>query len=341
MRRGTTALTMATAVAALSFGTSVIGQVVWTENFDSYSAGSGLSGQGGWTTWDGDPAWDSTVTDAMSRSSGNSLDVSGDSDSVYMFSDQRPIDCGQWRVTAYVYTPSDMNAPNDNYFLLLNTYEHGGPYHWSTSVHFSTGTGTVFADWDNEALPLTTDAWVEVRVEIDLDNDWQQFYYGGDLLYEDVWADRIGTDGKLALEAMDLFAYGATSQFWDDISLEQTGDCPEPICLELEVDRLIAGAKSTFTITDANGSNSVVALVYGTEAGTTNVNGYAGYCASFGIKGVNQNRLICQGKLDNGTKACGQTIPGGFVGVDVLFQAAMRDTCDDQCMSEVLAGTIQ
>ena len=30
------------------------------------------------------------------------------------------------------------------------------------------------------ALPIIYDQWVEIRVEIDLDNDTQAFYYGGD-----------------------------------------------------------------------------------------------------------------------------------------------------------------
>lgn len=341
MRFSKTALTLASAVAALSFGTGVLGQVVWTENFDAYTPGTGISGQGGWDSWDGNGAWDSKVTNTVSRSTANSLDISGDSDSVYLFNDQRPIDCGQWRVSAFVFTPSDMNAPNDNYFLLLNTYEHGGPYHWSTSVHFSTLNGTVFADWDNEALPLITDTWVEVRVEIDLDNNWQQFFYGGDLLYESSWTERINPNGQLQLQCLDLFAFGATSQYWDDLSLERTGDCPTPVCLGLEVDKLVGGTDSTWTITDANGSNSVVALVWGTQDGQTNVNGFAGYCASFGIRGVTQDKLICQGAMSAGEKLCKKRIPSQFVGTRVLVQAAMRDTCPDPCMSDILDMVIQ
>ena len=95
------------------------------------------------------------------------------------------------------------------------------------------------------------------------------------------------------------------------------------------------------TIDDPNGSNSVVALVYGFQSGQTNVNAQFGYYTSFGIKGVSQDKLICQGKLSAGQKTCKQPIPGFAIGKRVLFQAAMRDTCPDTCMSNVLDMVVQ
>jgi len=133
------------------------------------------------------------------------------------------------------------------------------------------------------------------------------------------------------------------------------GLCPDPLgamaaflgtagptdCLGLEVDQLVGGASSTWTITDPLGSNATVALVYGFQDGATNVNGQFGYCASFGIKGVSQSKLLCQGKLSAGVKTCKKPIPVSAVGKRVLTQAAMRDTCPDQCMSNVLDMTVQ
>ncbi len=133
------------------------------------------------------------------------------------------------------------------------------------------------------------------------------------------------------------------------------GLCPDPLgamaafigeggpteCLGLEIDKLVGGGTSTWTITDSLGSNAVVALVYGTAPGSTSVNGFAGYCATFGIKGVNQNKLVCQGRLTSGVKTCKSFIPTNFVGRQVLTQAAMRDTCDDECMSNLLDLVVQ
>lgn len=333
---------MACVVAAASFGTGAFGQVLWMEDFDAYTAGTGLFGQGGWTAWDDDIMWDSLVSDAHSNSPANSVDIVRNSDTVYRF-DQNlgTIDCGQWTLTAMQFVP--MNLAGESYFILLNEYINGGPNNWSTQVHFDSVTQTVIADFSGETLPLVTGQWVPIQVDIDLQADTQTFSYNGQVLYAGTWTEQVSGGGQLQLQAMDLFANAASSVFYDDFQLEKTGDggCVAPDCLTVSVDRLIGGLASTFTIDDPNGSNAVVALVYGFQDGQTNVNGQSGYCASFGIKGVNQNKLICQGKLSAGQKTCRQPIPGSAVGKRVLFQAAMRDTCPDTCMSNLLDMVVQ
>jgi hypothetical protein len=133
------------------------------------------------------------------------------------------------------------------------------------------------------------------------------------------------------------------------------GLCPDPLgammnlygnvgpsdCLSLGVDQLIGGARTTWTL--SNGTpNATAAIVYGTAPGSTNVNGFAGYCASFGIKGVNQSKLICQKRFDGaGQFTCAKPIPVNLVGKQLLFQGAQKDTCPDQCMSNLLDLVVQ
>jgi hypothetical protein len=64
---------------------------------------------------------------------------------------------------------------------------------------------------------------VEIRVLINLETNWQKFYYGGDLLYENVWAS--GT-GITSIGALDLFANGASPVYYDDLSLVMTTNYP-------------------------------------------------------------------------------------------------------------------
>ena len=80
----------------------------------------------------------------------------------------------------------------------------------------------IFTQDDGESLPLVTDEWVEIRVEIDLDADWHELYYDGDLLYERAWtAGPFGAgDGFLNIAAVDLFANLATSVYYDNMSLD-------------------------------------------------------------------------------------------------------------------------
>jgi len=56
-------------------------------------------------------------------------------------------------------------------------------------------------------------------VEIDLDADWQEFYYNGQLLTAKSWTDGVSGDGALNIGAVDLFANGASSVYYDDMSL--------------------------------------------------------------------------------------------------------------------------
>ena len=137
----------------------------------------------------------------------------------------------------------------------------------------------------------------------------------------------------------------------DDVTVDVTSDTNEnvvinfpvtPPCLDLNVTNLVAGQISTFDI--ANGTpNAKVVTVYGFVPGTTNVNNVAGYCASFGIKGVKQNRVI--GGLNrtfdaNGDATFDLNIPLNAQGKDVLFQSAENGTCPDECTSDVITMTV-
>ena len=68
-------------------------------------------------------------------------------------------------------------------------------------------------------LPLIKGAWVELRVEIDFTDDVCAFYYGGQLLYEGTWTEEVSGGGISNLAAVDLFANGASSIYYDDLSL--------------------------------------------------------------------------------------------------------------------------
>ncbi len=111
-------------------------------------------------------------------------------------------------------------------------------------------------------------------------------------------------------------------------------------CLTLEVDRMVAGLKSTWTI-GGGAQGEKVALVYGTNDGNTSGSS-AGYCFTFGIKGVNAGKLICQKNLGaGGDTTCASPIPSNFQGVRVLTQAAKQGTCPEECMSNLLDMVIQ
>ncbi len=107
-------------------------------------------------------------------------------------------------------------------------------------------------------------------------------------------------------------------------------------CLTMTVSQLIAGQSAQWDVDGAT-PNSTVAIVWGTNPGQTTVNGQFGYCATFGIKGINQSKVIGIATADGGghVTILKNQIPNSARGLRILSQAAERDTCKDECISNV------
>ena len=211
----------------------VYGTTCWSEDFDAYDAGSGMHGQSGWKGWDNDPASDALVSDAQACSPSNSVDIAGDSDLVHEYDGY---DSGRWTFTAWQYIPADFAADNQSpfdpgtYFLLLNTYNDGGPYNWSVQYVFDSNDGMLkvcYGDGHNTIdVPYITERWVKLQVDVDLDSDLTRVYYDGQLLAEYSWTGGIYGQGGGAprIGAVDLFANGSTSVYYDNLSLMPGGE---------------------------------------------------------------------------------------------------------------------
>ncbi|UCD14233.1 MAG: hypothetical protein JSW60_02135 [Thermoplasmatales archaeon] len=203
--------------------------IFWEDNFDNYSLGP-LHGQGGWEAWDDNPATTGYVTDNQSRSPDNSAEIDwfggASTDIVYQFSG---VSSGNWTLTAWQYVPSDMEGSTD--YLLLNTYNHGGPYHWSLQLFINA---TRIWDYNNvdDWLPIVNDDWAEIRVEIDFEADIQKVYYDGEFLLEKSWTEGVRPGGAKNLGCIDLYG-GQTyssSVYYDDFVLEGEAAGPDLHC---------------------------------------------------------------------------------------------------------------
>lgn len=205
----------------------------WSENFDSYAPSSQVVGQGNWEEWG--PGAGAFVSNLQSRSPGNSIAIDGATDLVHQYSGSTT---GKWVYQTWQYIPS--NLVGTTYFLLLNTYAYpAGPYNWSVQVEFNLATGVRgnfgTSTIGHNTVPMVTDAWVEIKVVIDLDENWTQFYYNGVLLDEPNLADHPtlgggyswtggvfgGGGGALNIAAVDLYANTASTVFYDDMALRQ------------------------------------------------------------------------------------------------------------------------
>ncbi len=227
----------AATLAAVMFVALTVAGADWSDDFESYAAGSTIANQGQWETWDRstDPAANAQVVDTRAASGTNSLRIVGSSDIVQLFQD---VNAGVWAVRAKAYVPSTQTGAL--YFILLNAYTHGqdNPKNWSVQLAMSATSGTV-EDAGGSAggpgigtvLPLVVDAWAEIVVEIDFDNNFHSIYYNGDVLrYGFLFAG--GVDSQIGLGAIDLWSSGSTESYFDDVAVEQ-------LCVPVQVERSV------------------------------------------------------------------------------------------------------
>jgi hypothetical protein len=193
---------------------SVASASLFMDNFESYADGSDLHGQGGWKGWDNDPTWGAPASSAHANSGNISAEIGGSADLVHEFD----FAGGSLELSAMQYIPD--GGAGQSYFLLLNTYNDGGPYDWSVQLNCNLDTGIVTSDFGGGATAnIVFDQWVELKFAIDLDGNTIDEYYNGTLLSSHVWDDT----GNATLGCIDLFANGASPIYYDDITV-----VPEP-----------------------------------------------------------------------------------------------------------------
>jgi hypothetical protein len=185
----------------------------WMEGFETYAPGTSLHGVGGWQGWNNDPAATAYVSNLYAHGGTNSVAITGASDLVQRYNGY---DSGTWTYTAWMYMPA--NFTGQTYFILVNTYPATANQHWSVQVYFQNGQ-VVNSGLTGGTLPWILGQWVELRLEIDLVNDLQIFYYGGNVLYTATWTGEQVAGGALNIAAVDLYANSASPVYYDDMSL--------------------------------------------------------------------------------------------------------------------------
>lgn len=186
--------------AAISF--TFAQTVVFSDNFDSYTAGSHLAQtNSAWTTWSNAPGGseDGVITTAQAASAPNSLLVNGSVDQVYPFGNYTT---GHYTVTFNMYIPS---TGNGGYFNI----QHVLLQQWSYECYFyNDGTGYLKVGGSNINFTYPSNAWFPVVMDVDMDQDqtsltinnvlvnsWP-FHYTGDAT----------TGGVNQLAGIDLYA---------------------------------------------------------------------------------------------------------------------------------------
>jgi hypothetical protein len=139
--------------------------VVFSDNFDSYTAGSHLAqSNSAWTTWSNGPgtAEDGVISSAQAASAPNSLYISGSNDQVYPFGNYTT---GHYTLTFNYYVPS---SGNGGYFNI----QHILLQQWALECYFyNTGGGYLSVGGSEYTFSCSTDAWLPIVFDVDMDND--------------------------------------------------------------------------------------------------------------------------------------------------------------------------
>lgn len=149
-------------------------------------------------------------------------------------------------------------------------------------------------------------------------------------------------------ELYSFTAAGTDYTFLGDLGVNQIAGADleegEVACLGLTIDNLVAGETATFTVTGGEQfERTIIAWGYpgSPESSFQNVNGW---CATFGFD-INFNgskiRIVAAGAFDqDGVFTSNRNIPASRKGFDIMFQAAKKHTCPDECMSKVIQRII-
>ena len=142
--------------------------VVFSDNFDSYTAGQKLCSQNNtdWTTWGNAPGTseDAVISTEQANSASNSLKITGSNDIIYRFSNQTS---GVFDIDFNYYVPSSGSGA---YFNLQHYYNPGIEWAFECFL-YNSGTGYITINNSSTNFNYPTNAWFPVKIHVDLDNN--------------------------------------------------------------------------------------------------------------------------------------------------------------------------
>ncbi len=231
---------IAIAVLCLSaFSVKSFAQITLNDNFDSYEVGNyiGVVSPDYWTTWSNAPGTseDLVITDAQAASGDHSLLVSAGVDGVLSLGDQTN---GRYEVSFDYFIP----ATKTGYFNILHLFD-GNDSKWGFQVTFPEGaTAQVDAGGSGAAsFDFVYDEWMSFRHVINMDNDWAEFWYNDELIYEWQWSLGASNDSGLnQLGGINFYAWdnggnGTPEYYVDNINVEEVEAPEAPINLTATV----------------------------------------------------------------------------------------------------------
>jgi len=227
-------------LSILAFGavlTASAQTILFEDNFDSYTAGTGVVAQNtNWAYWSAGAPSDANVSANFASSGTNSVNVSGTSNDLVL--PIGPFSAGKYDIKFKMYLPAGAGG----YFNALHTWSGSSTaYQWACDVFFD---GTGLATWTTGGTPggavtVGTDTWFDVQITADLDNDLGRIYLNGVAANEWQWSlnNADGNAGANTLAAVNFYGTNASNTngnyYIDDVQvIESTGVSVKPLASE-------------------------------------------------------------------------------------------------------------
>jgi hypothetical protein len=210
--------------------------VLFEDNFDSYTAGTGVVSQNAsWSFWSAATNTDALVSGTVAASGLNSVNISGTTNDLVL--PIGPFTTGKYDVKFKMLIPTGSTGA---YFNALHIWTNAtATYEWAGDVFFDASglaTWTTGFASGGAAAPMGLDTWFDVQITADMDNDMGRLYFNGVLATEWQWSlnNANGNAGTNALAGIDFYGTDASNTdgnyFIDDVQvIESTGVSVKPI----------------------------------------------------------------------------------------------------------------
>jgi len=203
-------------MVVLVLGLTASARAVWSDDFDSYPAGTMILGEGAWAGWNQTGIDDAPVTNEKANSAPNSLEVGGATmvDLIPQFSDATS---GIWIFDVMTFVPEDsvLKSSDIGFLSAHQGFQGAAATQWNGGLTLNMENGLVN---NNAAVPIIRDQWILVKTIFDIDAKTYDLFYDGAL------ARSGGFGPDQAIVAFDVWTpAGASPLYYDDFRMGPEG----------------------------------------------------------------------------------------------------------------------